>query len=222
MDSRNHQEGRKMAEPLDAIMAFHNAFRRDMSRIDAAALDSARGRPGLTLELDHFRFFNEILVWHAHGEELAIFPAVEAVAPSVAEAYERDHRGLDAAFDALNAAVSARDALETARATAAFKFHLDIHLAKEDAHLYRLVRERVSVPDQGKALGIMSGAVPQDRFPEAVRWLYPLLGDDDREKMTRIWQMVMPPPAFAQVSQLIRGAIGEEWAELTRRIPTLA
>jgi len=46
-----------------------------------------------------------VLVWHAQGEELAIFPMVEKVAPSVAEAYERDHRGLDAAFDALNAAV---------------------------------------------------------------------------------------------------------------------
>jgi hypothetical protein len=207
---------------MDAILAFHNAFRRDMDAIDAAALGAARGRPGLAPALERFRFFNEVLVWHAHGEELAIFPAAEVVAPSVAEAYERDHRGLDAAFDALNAAVSARDALETARATAAFKFHLDIHLAKEDAHLYRLVRERVSVPDQVKALGIMSGAVPQDRFPEAVRWLYRLLGDDDRENLTRIWQMLMPPPVFAQVSQLIRGAIGGEWAELTRRIPTLA
>jgi hypothetical protein len=163
-----------------------------------------------------------VLVWHAEGEELAIFPAIEAVAPSVAEAYERDHRWLDAAFDALNAAVSAGDALETARATAAFKFHLDVHLAKEDAHLYRLMRERVSVPDQAKALGMMSSTVPQDRFPEVIGWLFPLLGDDDRENMIRIWQMVMPAPAFAGVKQLVQAAIGDEWAELTRRIPTLA
>jgi hypothetical protein len=211
-----------MAEPLDSIMAFHNAFRRDMSGIDTAALESARGKPGLTSAVERFRFFNEILVWHAHGEELAIFPAVEAVAPSVAEAYERDHRGLDAAFDALNSAVSAGDSLETARASAAFKFHLDIHLAKEDAHLYRLVRERIPIPEQAKALGIMSSAVPQDRFPEVIAWLYPLIGPDDRENMTRIWQMVMPPQVFAQVKQLIQKAVGTDWAELTRRIPTLA
>ena len=97
-----------MTEPLDAVTAIHNAFRRDMDGIDAAALDSARGKPGLAATVERFRFFNEVLVWHAHGEELAIFPALEAVAPSVAEAYERDHRGLDAAFDALNAAVSAQ------------------------------------------------------------------------------------------------------------------
>jgi hypothetical protein len=211
-----------MAEPLDAIMAFHNAFRRDMTGIDTAALASARGKPGLASAVERFRFFNEVLVWHAHGEELAIFPAVEAVAPSVAEAYQRDHRGLDAAFDALNSAVSVGDALETARATAAFKFHLDIHLDKEDAHLYRLMRERIPLSEQAKAIGIMSSTLPQDRFPEAVVWLYPLIGPDDRENMTRIWQMVMPPPVFAQVKQLIQKAIGNDWAELTRRIPTLA
>jgi len=210
-----------MAEPLDAIKAIHNAFRRDMAIIDAAALDSARGKPGFVPTIERFRFFNEVLVWHATGEELAIFPALEAVAPSVAEAYERDHRGLDAAFDALSSAVSAHDALATARTSAAFKFHLDIHLDKEDAHLYRLVRERVSVADQVKSLGIMSNHVPQERFPEVVAWMFPLLGHDDREKMTRIWQMVMPAPVFAGAKQLIQKAIGTDWVELTRRIPTL-
>jgi Hemerythrin HHE cation binding domain len=211
-----------MTEPLDAIKAIHNAFRRDMSIIDAAALDTARGKPELAPTVDRFRFFNEILVWHAHGEELAIFPAVEAVAPSVAEAYERDHRGLDAAFDAMNAAVSAQDLLQTARASAAFKFHLDIHLSKEDAHLYRLMRERVPMPEQAKAVGVMASTVPQERFPEVIAWMFPLMGNDDRENMTRIWQMVMPAPVFIGVKQLIHAAIGDEWAELVRRIPTLA
>lgn len=211
-----------MAGPIDAVTAIHNAFRRDMTAIDAAALECARSKPGLAPTIERFRFFNEVLVWHARGEELAIFPLLEAVAPSVAEAYERDHRGLDAAFDALNAAVLAHDALATARATAAFKFHLDLHLAKEDAHLYRLIRERVPLPEQAKAVGVMSSGVPQDRFPEVVAWMFPLLSHDDRENMTRILQMVMPSPAFAEASRLIRRAIGDDWAELTRRIPTLA
>jgi hypothetical protein len=121
-----------MATPLDAVTAIHNAFRRDIADIDAAALASARGEQNTAATIERFRFFNEVLVWHAHGEELAVFPVLEGVAPSVAEAYLKDHRGLDAAFDALDRAYSARDPLETARATAAFKFHLDIHLAKED------------------------------------------------------------------------------------------
>jgi hypothetical protein len=117
--------------------------------------------------------------------------------------------------------VADRDSLQTARASAAFKFHLDIHLAKEDAHLYRLVQERVPAPELAAALSVMSSTVPQERFPEVIAWMYPLIGDDDRENMTRIWQMVMPPPVFAGAKQLIQGAIGDGWAELTRRIPSL-
>src|SRR5216684_7092710 len=116
-----------MVGPIDAVVAIHNAFRADMVAIDEAAFAAARGAPGLAATVERFRFFNEVLVWHAHGEELAIFPALEDVAPLVAEAYEKDHRGLDAAFDALSAAVSVHDALDTARATAAFKFHLGMH-----------------------------------------------------------------------------------------------
>jgi hypothetical protein len=211
-----------VTEPLDAVKAIHNAFRRDVARIDATALNSARDNTVQALAVDQFRFFNEVLVWHAQGEELGIFPALEAVVPSVAEAYERDHRGLDAAFDTLTAAVVAGDRLETARATAAFKFHLDLHLAKEDAHLYRLMRERVPMPEQSRAVAMMASTVPPDRFPDLIAWLFPLLGHDDRENMTRIWQTVMPAPRFEIVKQLIEKAIGSDWGELTRRIPTLA
>jgi hypothetical protein len=210
-----------MTSPIDAVMAIHNAFRRDMAIIDAAALDAARGKPGLEATIERFRFFNEVLEWHAHGEELAVFTALEEVAPLVAEAYEKDHRGLDATFDALSDAVSARDPLKTARATAAFKFHLDLHLAKEDSHVYRLIQERVSVPDQGKAVGIMANTVPPQRFPELVAWMYPLLGHNDRENMTRIWQLVMPADAFTGAVQLVHQAIGDDFAELARRIPGL-
>jgi len=203
-------------------VAIHNAFRRDLAEIDAAALASARGKPGMEATVERFRFFNEVLEWHAEGEELAMFTALEDVAPLVAEAYEKDHRGLDAAFVTLSNAVSARDPLESARATAAFKFHLDIHLAKEDTHLYRIIRERVPVPEQARAVGVMAGTVPRDRFPELVAWMFPLLDDQDRENMTRIWQMAMPAEAFAGAVHLVRQAIGDDYSELRRRIPELA
>lgn len=210
-----------MAQPIDAIRAFHNAFRKDIEGIDAAALDWAKGTEGRAVAIERFRFLNEILDWHAKGEEIAIFPVLETVAPLVAEAYIQDHRGLDMAFGELSNAYSAHDPINTARATAAFRFHLKIHLLKEDTHLYRIFRERISLPEQGKAVGIMAGMVPRERFPEVVTWLFPLIGQDDRENMTRIWQTVMPEPAFAGVKGLIKGAIGSDWDELARRIPTL-
>ena len=161
------------------------------------------------------------MVWHAKGEELAIFPALENVAPLVAEAYIQDHHGLDMAFDELSNSYSAKDDLKIARATAAFRFHLNIHLVKEDTHLYRIFRERISLPDQGKAVGMMASTIPPERFPDLVGWLFPLIGNDDRENMTRIWQNVLPAPAFANVKKLIEKSVGSDWEELKRRIPTL-
>jgi len=210
-----------MAGPIDAIRAIHNAFRRDMEGIDAAAFGAARGEPDHEAALERFRYFNEILVVHAHGEEVAVFPVLEEVAPLVAEPYEKDHRGLDAAFDALNDAVSAGDALATARAAAAFKFHLDMHLFKEDTHLYRIFGERISLPDQGKAVSIMAAEIPPEGQPAFIAWLFPLIGDDDRENMLRIQQMVLPPEVFAGVAQLVRQSVGDDWVELTRRMPEL-
>jgi len=210
-----------MVEPTDAIRAIHNAFRNDMARIDAAALDSARGKEGLADTIERFRFFNEVLVWHAHGEELAIFPVLDNVAPLVAEAYLKDHRGLDLAYDTLSQSYSARDLLQTARATAAFRFHLDIHLDKEDTHLYRIFKERVPLPEQAKAVSLIASQIPQERFPEFVAWMFPLMGNDDRENMIRIMQTAIPEPVFIGVKELIKKAVGNDWAELTQRIPTL-
>jgi hypothetical protein len=210
-----------MTVPLDAIRGFHNAFRKDMAAMDASAYEAARGRGGLSLVSDRYFLFNEILVWHADGEEEFVFPELERVAPLMAEAYERDHRGLDSLFDSLRKAVAESDPLTTTRATAAFNFHLRIHLDKEEAHLYRIFNERVSLPDQGAIIGKMAQKVPQNRFPEVVRWIYPLMGAMDRENMTRIWRQALPEPAFAGAVKLIQAAIGNDWAELTRRIPEL-
>ena len=210
-----------MTGPLDAITAIHNAFRKDMAGIDAAALAAARGEQGREAELERYRYCNQVLVTHAHGEEIAIFPLVEQVAPLVAEAYEKDHRALDEAFEALDEAVAAGDALATARAASAFRYFLDVHLDKEDTHLYRVVRERVPVPDQGRAVGIMAGEIPPERQPAFIAWLFPLIGADDRENMLRIFQTVLPPETFAGVSRIAHQAVGEGWAELRRRMPEL-
>jgi len=193
-----------------------------MAAIDDAAVAGASGTPGLEATVERFRFFNEILTYHAHGEEEAVFPLLDEVAPLVAEPYAMDHRRLDQAFDTLSNAVSTRDALQTARATAAFKFHLDSHLAKEDAHMFRLIRERVPFPDQINAIATMSSTMPGNRVPEFTAWIYPLLGDDDRENFTRTLRMLMPWEAFAPSIPLIQQATGDGFAELTRRIPELA
>lgn len=211
-----------MANPLDLIVVAHHAFRHDIADIDAAALDSARGQRGLEGTIQRFQFFGEMLSWHAHGEDTGIFPALERVVPSVAAAYEIDHRGLDLAFDGLASAISARDPVATARATAAFKFHLDMHLYKEEVHLYRLFGERLSGSEQAEAVGIFTEALPRTRFGDFVGWLFPLVGQDDRAKVIRVWHQAMPPDVFTASARLAREAIGEDFDDLVRRLPELS
>lgn len=211
-----------MAVPIDAIRAIHNGFRKDMAAMDAAAYSAARRLGSLDLVLKRYTFFGQVLVWHANGEEKNVFPALENVAPLVAEAYERDHRGLDSLYELLKKAVSNSDTLAISRTTATLEFNLRIHLNKEEAHLYRIFNERISLPNQGAIIGKMAQEVPRERFPELVAWLYPLIGLDDRENMARIWRQVMPEPAFTGAKKLIQAAIGDGWAELTRRIPELS
>ena len=78
------------------------------------------------------------------------------------------------------------------------------------------------MPDQVKAVGIMSSTMPGSRVPEFNAWIYPLLGDDDRENFTRALQMLMPWEDFAPSIPQIREATGDGFAELARRIPELA
>jgi hypothetical protein len=210
-----------MVVPVDAIRAVHNAFRKDMVQIDAAVVDLARGGPVDNTLPARYRFFDEVLDWHAKGEEEGIFPALEKVAPQVAWTYVRDHRGLEMAYQGLERSYAAGDLLETARASAVLHFHLKIHLAKEDTHLYRIFAERIPLPEQRKAMEIMRASVPGERYPEMVAWMFPLIGNTDRENMTRIWQMILPPAAFAEVREVIRNTIGDDWEELRKRIPDL-
>ncbi len=166
---------------------------------------------------------NEILDYHARGEEAAVFPAVDDVAPLVARAYLMDHRELDKMVESLETMRQQKspDQLMATRATAVLNSHLKIHLDKEDAHLYPILREKTTVNQQVTIGGIMSSKIPPNRFPAAIAWLFPLLNLNDQVTVTRGWKMFMPPQVFAGVRPLIKSAVAEGWDMLMQQIPEL-
>ena len=210
-----------MVTPLDAVLSFHQALRNSMREIDDAAYGAAAGDGDLSPAVDRLRFFNEILKWHADGEEELVFPAIDRVAPLVAKAYLMDHREFDTMSEGLAKIKAASDALVAARATAQLTAVLRIHLDKEDEHLYPILRERTSGDEQASIVGGMAQQVPPERMPEFIHWLFTSIGHDDRETWTRVVMGLMPEPAFAGLKSLIRDTITDDWAELTRRIPEL-
>jgi hypothetical protein len=211
-----------MATPLDAITSIHKAFRRDIAEIDDAAYKAAAGGGDLSLVVGRLGFFSEILVWHANGEEKAVFPTMDRVAPLVARPYILDHRELDMMTEGLAKVSATSDPLIAARATASLNTHLRIHLDKEDTHLYPILRERTSADEQASIVGTIAGEVPPERMPDLIHWWFPLVGLDDREATISVWKALMPEQVFASLKPLIRDTIGQDWAELTRRIPGLA
>jgi iron-sulfur cluster repair protein YtfE (RIC family) len=207
--------------PLDIVRSIHNAFRRDLSQIDASAFKLARNGGNLTPVFDRLHIVGEILDYHAQGEEAAVFPAVDKLTPLVARAYFLDHRELDNMVNRLETMRKTPDPLITARATAVLESHLRIHLDKEDVHLYPILRERTRESEQASIVGLMSKKVPPARFPAMVQWLLPLLDFDDRVVVTEGWMKLMPPQVFTGLKPLIRKIMAEDWTELKRRIPNL-
>lgn len=210
-----------MSGPFDVVRSIHNAFRRDISQIDDSVFKIARIGGDLTPVSDRLHTLGEILDYHARGEEAAVFPAIDKAAPLVSEAYLMDHRELDKMVSGLEAMRKTPDPLAIARSTAVLASHLRIHLYKEDAYLYSILRERTTESEQASIAGLMSKKVPPERFPTLVQWLFPLLDLDDRVVVTKGWMTLMPPQVFDGLKPLIKKAVADNWVELTRRIPEL-
>ncbi len=212
-----------MSGPIDIIRCFHNAFRRDISQIDSLVLNIAHSGDGdLSSILDRLNVMDELLDYHARGEEAAVFPAVDKVAPLVARAYLMDHRELDGMVDSLETIRKMPDPLTASRATATLSSFLRIHLNKEDAHLYMILRERTTENEQAAIAQLMSRSVPPDKFPTMIQWLFPLLDLEDQVLVAKGWMGLMPAQVFANIKPLIGRAVPGNWAELGRRIPELS
>ena len=210
-----------MSGPLDLVRCIHNAFRRDLFQIDASTFEWAKNGGNMTDIFDRLEIVSEILDYHAQGEEVAVFPALDNLIPHVSQAYFLDHRELDKMVDNLQTMRDKPDPLTTARATAVLESHLRIHLNKEDAHLYPLLAEQTTESEQIEIGRKMSGKVPPERFPALVQWLLPLLDFDDRVVITMGWMKMMPPQVFANLKPVMKKLMAQDWVALAKRIPQL-
>ena len=161
-----------MATPLDVIPSSHQALRNSMRKIDDAAYKAEAEDGNLAPAVEQLRFFSEILKRHADGEDALVFPAMDRVAPPVAQAYLHDHHEFDAMTEGLAKITAASDALVAARETAALTAILRIHLEKEDTHLYHILCERTSEEEQASTVSGMAQHVPPERNPSSSAGFY--------------------------------------------------
>ena len=212
-----------MVAPLDIITPIHNAFRKGLIDIDDSAYQIAKNGGDLSPVLERLTSYNEYLLYHADGEELAVFPAVDKIAPQVAKAFLMDHRELDVMTEGTAKVVGAANELDAARATASLWTHLRIHLDKEDAFLYPLLREGISEADQAPIVGTMATRTPHDAMPRVIGFLMSNMTKEERGTTNRVWMALMPEEVFAGVKELVKGSVtSADWSDLTKRIPEIA
>jgi hemerythrin superfamily protein len=193
-----------------------------MSQIDNIVNRSARAEGGdFTSVLERLHTMNELLDYHARGEEAAVFPALDKLTPQVATPYLMDHRELDIMTDSLEKIQRNPDSLTTARATAVLDSFLRIHLNKEDAHLYPILRERTSDDEQIAIGTTMAKSVPPEKFPTMIQWLFPLLDLTDQVLVAKGWMKIMPAQTFARIKPLIKKAVAGNWVNLTQIVTEL-
>lgn len=207
-----------MHVPLDAIDAIHNAFRRHLQQIDEEAYRVAASGGNLDSTIERLRLTSEILLGHADGEEKFVFPAVDKVAPHLAELFTLDHRELDMMTEGLLKIESARTPLDAARATAVLRNHLRIHLDKEDTYLFPILKAHATPADQASIMVGMAGEVPPERMPAHIDWFFPIVDTIDRVKMADVLKQLMPEADFANLVPLMEKAVGDDWAEVARQI----
>jgi iron-sulfur cluster repair protein YtfE (RIC family) len=211
-----------LLRPIDIVRCFHNAYRRDMSQIDTSVLNIAREGGDMSPIFDRLKILSEALDYHAKGEEAAVFPAFDKITPLVTGAYVLDHRELDSMTSGLEAIRREPDRLTVVRAAAVLNSQLRIHLDKEDAYLYPILKERTTDEEQIAIGQIMASKIPREQFPIQVQWLFPLLDTDEQVKVIKLSMRIMPTPVFATLKPLIKKSVPTNWATLTQSIPELA
>ena len=212
-----------MVAPLDVITPIHNAFRKGLIDIDNDVYGVAKNGGDLSPILDRLNEYNRYLKYHADGEEAAVFPAIDKIAPQVAKAFEMDHRELDVMSEGTEKVVGAKNELDAARATASLWTHLRVHLDKEDAFLYPMLRGGVSEAEQGPIVGIMASLTPHDKLPGLIAFIMHNNDHAERETVNRVWMALMPEPVYTNVKGVVKDSItSEDWADLTKRVPELA
>lgn len=213
-----------MPGPLADVKYIHNAFRFDLQRLQSDIKFFATLGDGDSDALARrFATLHEVLAFHEKGEEAVLFPAVNAIQPGLADAYEQTHREIDPLRNDLLAALKAGNADKAFDLVMALKPKLDAHLNQEEQELIPWCDEHFAPPEQGRMAGDIAKHIPQEKMAELVPWLMRALPVNDREGVLRMWNAVMPPPAFAAVVGMTKGALNEQqWNELVGRMPELA
>jgi len=200
-----------METPVRGIRFIHKAILVEAGRIESAA---AEGRGAAVAE--RLSFFERVLDLHNTGEEVGLFPDIDARSPDIVPAYLLEHREEKVLFANLRDACASGGA-NLAQAAAAVAAHLRLHIKKEEELIVPLVERLFSVPEQGAQVGKMLAQFTPADMGRVLPWLVTALEVDDRRTYLGLMEKVVPPDRFGGVLVTVKaGVTPEVWASLGR------
>jgi Hemerythrin HHE cation binding domain len=200
-----------METPVRGIRFIHRAILAEVDKIESEAVE---GRS--TAVAERLPFFERVLHLHNTGEEVGLFPDIEARAADVVPAYLLDHREEKLLFASLRDAC-ARGGPNLVRAASAVAAHLRLHIKKEEELIVPLVERLFSIPEQGAQVGKMLAQFSPADMGQLLPWMITALEVDDRRAYLGLLEKVLPPDRLAGALATVKGGVTPEvWASLGR------
>jgi hypothetical protein len=95
-----------MPGPIDSLRFVHTALVREITDLDRLVADARTAEQAAVLG-DRFAFLEKLSEGHTQGEEIGLFPDLDAKIPSLSKTYLFDHVDERAAFARIRASIDA-------------------------------------------------------------------------------------------------------------------
>lgn len=202
----------------DLYRDIHKGIRSELFSLvsEAGRVDPA-GDCDLDAIAGQVRQAIDLLVLHAHHEDLVIQPVLEQQLPSLFAKIATDHESLDARMDFLVALAS--DLKGGSRRAAVHELYIELASFTGTYLLHQDVEEREVGPGLELAIGpeavtalhmaIIAGIPPQD-LVGALAVMFPAMNVDDRTELLGGMQATAPAEAFNGVWSLAKSVLSSD------------
>jgi Hemerythrin HHE cation binding domain len=199
--------------PMDLYKDVHKGIRAEMFSVVESAGSTDPSDPCARAALsDHVRSLVTFLDVHAHHEDVAILPDLEAHLPAMAERVTTDHASFDRRTAALvDLAATAAEADGPEQRRLGHLLYLDLAAFASAYLAHQDFEERELMPALFGALGFEAtlgihqaivGSIPPEEMASSLALMLPAMHLDDRAELLGGMQAGAPPEVFQGVWSL--------------------
>lgn len=217
-----------MPGPIDSLRFAHTAIERELIDLDRL-VSSASATTDVVALAERFAFLEKFCDGHTRGEELGLFPELDAKLPKFSATYLFDHGDERAAFarihgDLARCTKGEASALATLRAEVTkLADHVLRHIRKENELVIPLVHELFGPAEQTTIMQRVISAFSPPEIVAGASFMIVWLDPPQRVAYAGILANVAPAPAVKAIGERVRAKLPEgDWAALTSAVPALA